>query len=236
MEKIIKSNIYKKKNQMKNLPLEDQPRIKFEKIGAPNLTYSELIALILNKGSPNLDIIEISKNISKIPLHKLGQVPLNKLTTIRGIGKVKAIQILAAIELGKRSQLIPINTNQNKITSPKKIFEQIKQELLVNNQEKLMCIFLDNRNRIIEKKIMFIGTINKMVIGLNHIAKLALDLDSISVIIAHNHPSGILEPSNEDIQSTNKLFDALKLFQIELLDHLIINNETYFSFKENHLI
>lgn len=220
---------------LKDLNQEDKPREKLFSKGVKNLTNTELVSLILGKGSKNISILKLSQELLKnYSLNQLKQIETIELTKISGIGKSKACQIIGAIEFGKRVTNFSTK-HTNKIGTPKKAYIELRNEF-PEDQECLLALFLDSRNFLISKKTMFIGTINKQLISSREIIKHALALKAINIIIAHNHPSGNLTPSNADIRSTNKIKQSLELFNLNLNDHIIIGNNNFFSMKENFMI
>lgn len=220
---------------LKDLNSEDKPREKLLSKGVKNLTNSELIAVILSKGNKNNSILELSqKIINKFPINKLKQIEYEELTRIAGIGTSKACQLIGAIELGKRvSNYTPNLTNL--IETPQKVYNEIKNDFL-EDQESLIALFLDSRNKLICKKIIFTGTINKQIISSREIIKHAISSKAINIIIAHNHPSGNLTPSKADITTTSKIQQSLELFNLNLKDHLIVGHNNFFSMKENFMM
>ncbi len=220
---------------IKDLENEDKPREKLALKGVKNLTNSELLALILSKGNKSVNIFELSQIIlKKFPLNKLKEIEIEELTSIKGIGTSKACQLIGAIELGKRISNYSENLSQI-INSPKKAFQELRNDFL-EDQESLITLFLNSRNQLISKKTIFIGTINKQIVSPREIVKHAISVKAINIIIAHNHPSGNLNPSNSDIKTTDKIQRSLKLFELNLNDHIIMTQNNYFSMKENFLI
>lgn len=152
---------------------------------------------------------------------------------IKGIGEVKAITLLAAIELGKRlSRKVPTLYNK-KITSAELVYDYYNDKIGDKKQEYFYCLYLDNRKRIIKEKLLFIGTINYSVVHPREIFKEAYLVSASTFICVHNHPSGNAEPSKIDIDFTNQLVEVGNLLGIPLIDHVIIGVDKYFSFFEN---
>ena len=215
-----------------NIPTSEMPRERFIKYGVNNLQTSELISIILNTGTNNKSILELANNILDLVdnIYELKDLTLNKLKTIEGIGNVKAIKLLSAIELGKRvyndKTYIKI-----KLNSALKVYEFIKDEFS-DNQEYFYAIYLDTKNNFIDKKLLFIGTINKSIVHPREIFKYAYLLSASKIICVHNHPSGEIEPSKEDILLTKNLIEISLIQGISIIDHIIIGNG-YYSFKEN---
>lgn len=221
--------------RLKDIDKEDRPREKLKNKGVKNLSNYELISLILSKGSQQKDITQLSCDILKtFPLQKLKDITPEELMIKKGIGISKACQLIAAIELGDRVKNYESNPSKE-INSPKKAFKELRTEFK-EDQESLVALFLDSRNKLLSKKTIFIGTINKQIVSPREIVKHAIAIKAINIIIAHNHPSGNLNPSNADIKTTNKIQRSLDLFELHLNDHLIIANNKYYSMKENSLL
>ena len=221
---------------LKNIPITDRPRERFIKYGASNLSNLELISILLNTGTKDLSVLELSKNILNelTDISDLKDITLNKLKKIDGIGNVKAIRLLSALELGKRVYYDK-NVLKIKMNNSEKVFEYMKDKFDNNKQEYFYALYLDNKKNLIDKKLLFIGTLNKSIVHPREIFKYAYLLSASSIICVHNHPSGDTEPSNEDIAITNALCEIGKMQDIKIVDHIIIGTD-YFSFFENGLL
>ncbi len=221
--------------KLKDLDKEDQPREKLKSKGVKNLTNSELISIIISKGTKKIDVAQMSQNLlKKFNISKFQQLSVEELILNQGIGISKASQILAAVEFGTR--VCNHQTNAGKeINSPKKAFVELRGEF-IQDQESLVALFLNSRNKLILKKTIFIGTINKQIVSPREIVKHAIGINAVNIILAHNHPSGNLTPSNADIKTTNQIQRSLELFDLSLKDHLIVTPNDYFSMKENFLL
>jgi len=221
--------------KIKDIPLENRPLERLLEKGPEILSIAELLAIILKNGTKGNNIIDLSNNIlSKYPLPKLKNCSITELNSIKGIGKVKACQIKAIFEINKRINLKETN-NDLKIYSPKQVYDIIRYDLEDKSQEHLIALYLKG-NKIISKKIINIGTDNQTLISTKEIIRHSIKEDAQAIIIAHNHPSEINQPSYQDKITTKELGKSLKLLDIQLLDHLIITKDKYFSFKENNLI
>lgn len=218
---------------VKEMPLAERPRERLLKYGAKSLANYELLAIVLGTGSKNESVLDSAKNILiKIEdLNALNEVTVNELMKIKGIGKAKAITILAAIELGKRVNQ-PVSNNV-KINNSKHAFDLLKDTLQNEKQENLVCIYLNNNSELINIKTITIGSINNTVFNPKDILKWALKYSSVAIIIAHNHPSGNVMPSREDIIVTKNIVHAAELLDIMVIDHIIIGKNKYYSFLEN---
>lgn len=224
---------------IKLLPLDDRPYEKLELIGENNLTNSELLAIIIKTGTKKYNCLEIAQNIlntkdniSKISdLEYLTNLSLEELKLFEGIGRVKAIQIKAMLELSKRIASM-YATEKKKITSPKDVFDLLQKEFIGKKQEVLKTIILNKKNTVISVITNAIGNNDNISIGIKEILSEPIKQMANSIILVHNHPSGNLKPSNADILFTQKINENAKLFDITLLDHIIISNKGYISLKE----
>lgn len=215
---------------IKDLPEEEKPREKLKKYGVKNLTDEELIAIILRCGTKNMSVKDLAIKIKK-EFKTLSDLSYIELSKIKGVGEVKAITLLAAIELGIRSTY---KEDKNiKLNRPENIYEFFKNKLIHLKQENLMAIFLDNKNKLIAYKTIFIGTINMSVSHPREIFKEAMKNSSVYIILVHNHPSGDPTPSVADLRFTNQVYKTSKIIGIPLLDHIIIGNNKYYSFYDN---
>lgn len=224
---------------IKLLPLDDRPYEKLELIGENNLTNSELLAIIIKTGTKKYNCLEIAQNIlktkeniSKISdLEYLTNLSLEELKSYEGIGRVKAIQIKAMLELSKRIASM-YATEKKKITSPKDVFDLLQKEFIGKKQEVLKTIILNKKNTVISVITNAIGNNDNISIGIKEMLSEPIKQMANSIILVHNHPSGNLKPSNADILFTQKINENAKLFDITLLDHIIISNKGYISLKE----
>lgn len=218
---------------IKDIPKLERPRERFKLYGKENVSNEELLSIILNTGVKSKSVKELSNSIlSKLnDISDLKNMTLNNLKKINGIGEVKAIKLLAAIELGRRVYYIN-NTHNIKMDSPDKIYEYIKGEVKDEKQEHFYALYLDSKKNLIEKKLLFMGTLNRSIVHPREIFKYAYLLSASSIICVHNHPSGDTIPSKEDILLTKNLVEIGKLQGINVVDHIIVGNN-YYSFFEN---
>lgn len=220
-------------SKIKDIPASERPRERFIKYGRENLKTSELISIILNTGTKDKSVLELSNNIinSIKDISQLKDMTLNKLKKIDGIGEVKAIKPLSAIELGKRVYYDK-NWSKIKLNTIEKVYEYMKSEFNDSKQECFYALYLDTKKNLIEKKLLFKGTLNKSIVHPREIFKNAYLLSASSIICVHNHPSGDSTPSKDDIILTNSLVDIGKIQGVQIIDHIIIGND-YYSFYEN---
>ncbi|URZ86729.1 RadC family protein [Floricoccus penangensis] len=205
--------------------------------GAEYLSEQELLSILLRTGTKELSVGQLSHEVLETfeTLDLLKKATIEELQTIKGIGKAKAIEIKAMIELGKRVQL----------SAPKKFGSVVSSEGLGNMlihdlgdllQEHLVALYLDTKNKIIRKKVIFIGTVNSSTANPREILHFAVKYMATSIIVAHNHPSGDSRPSKNDKEFTNKIMEACDIMGINFLDHIVVGKNGYYSFRENDLI
>jgi DNA repair protein RadC len=209
----------------------DRPREKFLSKGAAALKEYELMAVLLGSGTQGKDVIRLSKEIIALLENDLDLLSLEKLTLIHGLGNAKAMQVLAALELSRR-YLIKKNV---KITSAEDVHRELK-EYADRRQEYLLAITLDGASHVIEKRVISIGTLNQSLVHPREVFADAVSDRAAGIIIAHNHPSGQLEPSIEDRRVTARLKEVGTIMGIELLDHVILSREGYLSLREEGLV
>ncbi|WP_457563002.1 RadC family protein [Caminibacter pacificus] len=207
---------------------EDKPREKLIKKGVKSLKNLELIAVLLGSGIKGKDVLKLSREIEKIIDEN---ITLEKLLQIKGLGVAKAAQILSALEFSKRILL----KTHTKIETTEDIVNELK-EYSDKKQEYFIAIYLDGADRIIEKRVITIGILDKTIIHPREVFAPAIELRAASVIIAHNHPSGNPSPSRYDIILTDRLKESAEILGIDLIEHMIISKEGYYSFNENGYI
>lgn len=235
----MKDNLDLKENYtIKDLPMSERPRERLEKFGAESLSNEELIAIIIRTGSRTDSAIELSRRVLSLDNRGLGYLrdtTLQELMAVKGIGKCKGAQILAAIEIGKRlsygKALLKV-----KITDPSTIANLYMDEMRYLQKEYFKIALLDTKNQIILTEEISVGTLNASIVHPRDVFKVAIKRNANAIILIHNHPSGDPIPSNEDINITNRLIDVGKLVGIKVLDHIIIGDNRYISLKEKKLI
>lgn len=223
---------------IKDFPENERPRERLVKYGAKNLSTNELIAIILKTGIRDFSSKYLANEILKLvkDVSDLKNLTLSKLISINGIGAVKAIEFLAALELGRRVYDYKPLDNNLKCNSAEKIFRHFRSELSGLNQEYFYCLYLNQQKKLIDKKLLFKGTLNRSLIHPREIFKGAYLSSAAYIICIHNHPSGNVIPSNEDINITDSLVEIGKIQGIPIIDHIIIGENNYYSFYENDLI
>lgn len=221
--------------KIKDLPILERPRERLTSIGVNNLSNEELLAIILKTGNKRESSKVVASNILSYikDINNLKNITFKELTSIKGIGKAKACDVLAAIELGKRVNTNNMVINNVKFNNPDIIFNYYKDKLKDKKQECFYGVYLDASKKIIEEKLLFIGTVNQSIVHPRNIFKQACILDASCIICVHNHPSNNVTPSKEDINLTNNLIEIGKLFSIPIIDHIIVGPTKYYSFFEN---
>ncbi|MFP4478168.1 MAG: RadC family protein [Candidatus Izemoplasmatales bacterium] len=216
---------------IKDMPKYERPRERLMSFGPESLNTYELVAILLRVGTKNDSVIELSKKVvhSLNSLNELRSQTINELTKIRGIGKTKAITILAALELGKR--VLENKQEKVQLSSPQMVFDMLHFELKDLKQEVLICLYLDLKTNLIAKKEIFRGSLNQSLVHPREIFKYAVKHSAYQIILVHNHPSGDPYPSKQDIELTRAIEKAGKMLQIYLLDHIIIGEKNYLSIK-----
>jgi len=216
--------------KIKDISKIDRPREKLEKYGPEKLTSPELLAILLRTGTKDCNVLELSKKIlKKFPDQKLLEANIEDLSEIHGLGKVKASEIIACLEFGKR---ILKDKKSALILSPKDVWENCK-DIRDHKKEHFVVFFLDTRNQEIQREIISVGTLNANLVHPREVFEPAIKHTAAQIIVAHNHPSGNPEPSDDDIAITRRLQEAGKILGIEVLDHVIVTKTSYFSITNN---
>ena len=218
---------------IKDIPNCERPRERAIKYGINNISNEELISIILKTGTKNNSVKYLSSKIlsSINNISDLKNMTINSLTKINGIGKVKAIELLCALELGKRVYN-DIVVDNIKLNNSNKIFEYFKHLFIDEKQENFYAIYLDSKSKLITYKLLFKGTINSSLVHPREVFKYAYLESAYSIIVIHNHPSGDPTPSIQDKELTDILFKIGNLSSLPVVDHIIFGNDKYFSFYE----
>lgn len=229
---------YRVKNTIRVWAEDDRPREKFLLKGATSLSDAELVAIQLGSGNSQQNALELAKEIlssSGGSIDRLARLSYEELTHFKGVGMAKAINVFSAIELGKRS-VVNIDLNQVSVTESGGVFKIFSGVLSTLSHEEFWVVFLNTSNRVIKKERISVGGLDSTVVDLRIILKRALLLSASSIILAHNHPSGSLKPSQADLTLTKQIIKACTTINISVLDHLIIAGGKYFSFTDEGLI
>lgn len=216
------------------MAVNERPREKFIQKGVKYLSNSELIAILIGSGTKERSAIVLAHEIMRLAndnLSQLAKLKLNDLVKIKGVGAAKAIVLLSAIEIGKRRRLAePLDRSiVNSSLDAFNLMQPLMQDLCV---EEFWVLYLNNANRVLSKNKISEGGFTSTVVDLRLIMKTALELSATAMILCHNHPSGALKPSNTDLALTDKVRNAGKVMDIQVLDYLIITDNTYYSFAD----
>lgn len=218
---------------LRDVHLEDRPRERLMRQGAESLSNQELIAILLRTGTKEESVLLLANRVLTVfeRLHYLKHATIEEMVAIKGIGEVKAIQLLAAIELGRR---LAQKQNDEKFTirSPQDAAAYLMPDMTSLNQEHFVVLFLNIKNQIIHRQTIFIGSLNASIVHPREIFREAVKRSAASIICAHNHPSGVPTPSEEDIEVTKRIEEAGYIMGIELIDHVIIGDHQFISLKE----
>lgn len=218
---------------IRDVPSHERPRERLLKEGAELLSNHELIAIILGSGTKEESVLQLSQRL----LHHFNGLRLLKscsaeeLKNIKGIGNTKAVQILAAIELGSRVHKLQ-DDDRIVIRSPEDVSRFVMEDMRFLTQEHFVALYLNTKNHVIHKRTIFIGSLNASIVHPREVFKEAFRYSAASIICLHNHPSGDPSPSREDIEVTKRLVESGKVIGIELLDHIIIGDKKFISLKE----
>ena len=224
--------------KFKNLPDEEKPRERLYLYGAEVLSNEELVMILLKTGTRKFSVKELAFELLSQSggVRNLKNMTYQKLIQIKGIGHVKAIEILALIELSKRIQEKVTLPDILNCASPSNIIGYFHDLFMDKKQEEFYVLYLDNKKKYLDKKKLFVGSINYSIAHPREIFKNAYLISASFIICIHNHPSGDPTPSKEDINLTKNLNEIGNMHAIYLVDHLIIGKDCYFSFYESHCI
>lgn len=218
---------------IKELPQHDRPREKMREKGAAALTNEELVQVILGRGVEGHDVRSMSQKIARILEEKKGRLEESDLTGMRGIGEAKSFQLLAAFEIARRF----VKGDAEKMTGIKDILSlDVLRQIAGRQQEHFVCISLNGANEIIEKRIVTVGLLDRSHVHPREVFADVIADRAAAVIFAHNHPSGDLCPSDNDLRIHNQLTEAAGILGLRVLDHLIVARKGYYSFQEAGLM
>ena len=218
---------------IRDIPKCERPRERLIAYGVEALSNEELLAIILKTGTREYSV----KRLALMLLNELGGIEklktttINTLTKIKGIGQVKAIELLSIVELSKRMNMV--NISNVKLNNSKLIFDYFKYLFKDEKQEYFYAIYLDSKSKLISYKLLFKGTINTSCVHPREVFKYAVIESAYSIIVMHNHPSGDPTPSHQDVEITKSLFEIGKIMAIPVVDHIVFGKELYYSFYEN---
>lgn len=223
---------------IKHWSQDDQPREKLRDKGKAALSDAELVAILIGSGNRDESAVALCKRILASVdnnLSELGKLSVKQLMEFKGIGEAKAISIVAAMELGRRRRGEEA-LEKKKISSSKSVFELMQPVIGELSHEEFWIVYLNNSNKVIFKNQLSKGGITGTLVDVRLVLKQALEVGATGLILAHNHPSGTLKPSQADKQLTQKLKNAAESLDIKVLDHLIITEKAYFSFADENIL
>jgi DNA repair protein RadC len=232
----------KKKNlsrsfTIKDLPKSEKPRERMQRLGPDKLSAQELLAIILISGSGESVTVLVQRLLDRFEnLNNLAVATIEELSAIKGIGLAKACQIKAAFELANRWDKLNIKPEKQAIKTPEEAYLELKGKFRGKSKECFWAVFLNVRNQIIKSEEISIGSLDSSIVHPRELFKEAISSSSASIIVAHNHPSGNPEASQDDINLTKRLIEAGKIVGIEVVDHLIIGDGKFISMKREELI
>ncbi len=223
----------KAKKTIKDLPKVERPREKLMQYGPGKLSNSELLAILLRSGKRGENVIELANKILKrFGKDELPNLTFNDLKDYPGLGPAKACEIIACFELGKR---LLKDKKAEIYLKPKEIWEELK-DLRDHKKEHFVIFYLDSRNQEIKREIISVGSLNANLVHPREVFEPAVKNSVAQIILAHNHPSGDPEPSEDDLEITKRLVESGKILGIEVIDHIIVVKNGFLSFKEKNLI
>jgi DNA repair protein RadC len=221
------------KLMIRDYPTDERPRERMVQNGASSLSNQELLAIILRTGTKSESVLQLSNRVLTTfeGFRLLKEASLEEITDINGIGLAKAVQIMAAVEIGRRISNLAFDDRYS-IRSPEDGANYVMNDMRFLSQEHFVCLYLNTKNQVLHKQTIFIGSLNASIVHPREVFKEAFRRSAASIICIHNHPSGDPTPSREDIEVTKRLVECGKIIGIEVLDHLIIGEKKYVSLKE----
>ncbi|MFS0646748.1 DNA repair protein RadC [Siminovitchia sp. 179-K 8D1 HS] len=222
---------------IKDFPVEDRPRERLIHHGPASLSNQELLAILLRTGTKSESVLQLANRLLTQfdGLLWLKEAALEEIMGIKGIGQAKAVQIAAAVELGRRISNLSYD-DRYVIRSPEDGANYVMNDMRFLTQEHFVCLYLNTKNQVLHRQTIFIGSLNASIVHPREVFKEAFRRSAASIICLHNHPSGDPSPSREDIEVTKRLVECGKIIGIEILDHLIIGDNQYVSMKEKGLM
>ena len=224
---------------IKDWAVEDRPREKLLNRGRNSLTDAELIGILIGSGNKNLSAVDLAKQILKHVgnnLNELAMLEVEDLRNFKGIGKAKAINIISALELGRRRRALT-TSNKPRITASEDVYELMKPRLLDLSHEEFWILLLNRANLVLKEELISSGGVAGTIVDPKIIFKKALDQKATGVILVHNHPSGNPKPSKSDIAITRKIVAAGNLLEISILDHVIFTDyQGHYSFADKNML
>ncbi|OJG98664.1 DNA repair protein RadC [Enterococcus termitis] len=220
---------------IREMPEDCLPRERLEIVGEKALSNQELLAILLRTGSKSTNVMEVASKFLNYfhHLYELKNATVTEMMEIKGIGRIKAIELRAAIEFGYRIQQ-STQMKLGRVSSSYQIAQNLMYELQDLQQEHLICLYLNTKNEVIKQETVFKGSLNQSVAHPREIFRCAVKYSAARLILAHNHPSGNPTPSESDVHFTQRMQECGKMMGIEVLDHIIIGEQTYVSMREEN--
>lgn len=221
---------------IRDMAAGERPRERLVQVGPTAVSTAELLAILLRTGVPGENVVRLAERllIQFKDLPGLARASIPELMTVHGVGEAKAVEIKAALEIGRRL-LASAPQEKPRVSSPADAANLLMSEMMFLEKEHLKLVLLDTRNNVLGTPTIYVGSLNTSVIRVAELFRAAIRENAAAFIVAHNHPSGDPSPSPEDIRVTRQLAQAGKLLDIEVLDHVIIGHQRYVSLKERGL-
>ncbi|MCK4359059.1 MAG: DNA repair protein RadC [Candidatus Cloacimonetes bacterium] len=222
---------------VRDLPVEERPRERLQKVGADNLSTQELLALIIEKGGRGQTVLTVAQNLLAHfgNLNNMKNASIEELKQVKGIGFATACKLQAAFKLGEKAE-IQITKYGEKIEGPESVFKLLQNEIGNKKKESFYILSLTTRNNLIGVDKVSTGTLSASLAHPREVFLPAIKNSASTVIIVHNHPSGDTQPSEDDLDITKRLIEAGKILGIDVVDHIIISKDSFCSFKEKNLL
>ena len=222
---------------LRDLPREERPRERMLRSGAEALSHAELLAILLVTGTRQESALMVAQRLlgQTDGLRKLADMEIEELIGIKGIGPAKAVQLKAAIELGRRMAASRVG-DRVIIRSPHDAAELLAEQLRYLQKEHFVCLFLNTKNQVIAQETLSIGSLNASIVHPREVFRAAIKYGSASIVCAHNHPSGDPAPSPEDIAITKRLVESGRIVGIDVLDHIVVGDGHFISLKEQGMM
>jgi len=222
---------------VRDLPIEERPRERLQRIGVDNLSTQELLALVIEKGGKGQSVLTLAQNLLAHfgNLNNIKNASIEELKKIKGIGFATACKLQAAFKLGEKAEL-HLPKYGEKIEGPESVFSLLKNEIGDKKKESFYILSLTTRNNLISVDKVSTGTLSASLAHPREVFLPAIKNSASTVIIVHNHPSGDPQPSEDDLEITKRLLEAGKILGIHVIDHIIVTKTKYFSFKDKRLI
>jgi DNA repair protein RadC len=222
---------------VRDLPRDERPRERLKRLGAGNLSVQELLAIIMGRGISKESVLVTSQRLlDKFKtIYGISEATIEELQQIRGIGLAKACQIKAAFELASRWKDKSDKNPSASISAPEDIYKELRFKARGKKKEYFWAVLLDTRNKIIKSVEISIGSLDSSIVHPRELFKEAISASASSIIIAHNHPSGNTQPSEEDIKLTKRLKEGGDIVGIEIIDHIILGEDQFLSMKREGL-